>query len=102
MTTKGICLLSDVGNWTRNPNGKVTFAVIKDPVPLAQWTPKAREHWKKIAALLSNVDTTWLFNGDPTLMMPRAQHQAEAEDYIQGLLYILSLPPSLLPHQNHI
>ena len=82
MTTKGIHILSDAGSWSRSPNGKITFAMTKDPAPLARWTPKAREHWKKIAALLSNLDTAWLFDGDLTLMTPRAQCQAEAEDYI--------------------
>lgn len=35
-------------------------------------------------------------------MMPRAQHQTLVEDYIRGLPAVLSLPPSPLPHQNHI
>ena len=100
--TKGICMLSDAGSWSRNPNGKVIFTTTKDPAPLAQWTPKARQHWKKIATLLSNLDTAWLFDGNPALMTPRSQCQTEAKDYIQGLQYILSLPPSSPPHQNHI
>ena len=47
ITTKGIRMLSDAGSWSRNPNSKVIFTITKDPAPLARWTPKARQHWKK-------------------------------------------------------
>jgi hypothetical protein len=80
--TKGIHMLSDAGSWSRNQNGKVTFAVTKDPAPVVWWTPKARQHWEKIADLLSNLDTAWLFDGSLMLMTPRSQRQTEAENYI--------------------
>ena len=100
ITTKGIRTLSDAGKWINNKSGKLTFAVSEDVATQTRWTPKAGEHWDNIATILRKMDTTWLFDGDPTLMMPRTQRQAEAEDYIRSLPSILSLPPSSLPHQN--
>ena len=73
VTTKGIRMLSDAGKWNNKTNGKLTFAVSDVPATQAQWTPKAREHWNNIADILNNLNTTWLFDGDPTLMMPKAQ-----------------------------
>jgi hypothetical protein len=48
------------------------------------------------------MDYKWLFDGDSTLMTPKAQRQTEAENYIRGLPSVLSLSPSLLPHQNRM
>ena len=97
---KGIQTLSDAGKWINNKSGKLTFAVSEDVATQTRWTPKAGDHWDNIATILKKMDMTWLFDGDPTLMMPRTQRQAEAEDYIRSLPSILSLPPSSLPHQN--
>lgn len=101
ITTKGIRTLSDTGKWMNNKSGKLTFAISEDVATQTCWTPKAREHWDNIATILRKMDTTWLFDGDLTLMMPRTQCQAKAEDYIRSLPSILFLPLSSLPHQNH-
>ena len=97
MTSKGLCMLSDVGGWTKNTNGKLMFSTTVSPAPQAKWTPKAREHWNKLMTVLNNMDAKWLFDGDPTLMMTRTQRQSEAEEYVRGLPAILSLRPSRLP-----
>jgi len=101
LTTKGMCMLSHAGRWIETPNGKLMFTTTESPAPQAQWTEKAREHWNQFALLLGKLDTTWLFNGEPTLMTPRPQRQVKAEEFIHGLSHILSMPPSSLPHQDH-
>jgi Reverse transcriptase (RNA-dependent DNA polymerase) len=100
ITTKGIRTLSDAGEWSKNKNGKLTFAVSENVITQNQWTPKAREHWDGIANTLRKMDIVWLFEGDPTLITPRTKRQTEAENYIRNLPAVLSLPPSSLPHQN--
>jgi len=102
MSLKGLRMLNDVGRWTHNTNRKLTFSTTDNPAPQAKWSSKAREHWTKLTDILIKLDPNWLFDGDPKLMMTRAQRQSEAEEYIRGLPSTLSLPPSPLPHQNRM
>src|SRR6202050_1008150 len=101
LTTKVIHMLLHAGQWIRTQSSKLIFAAIESPAPQAQWIKIAKEHWNQISSLLNKLDSTWLFDGESTLIIPRLQCQIEAEDYICGLSHILSMPQSTLPHQNH-
>src|SRR5882762_4125917 len=100
LKTRGICMLSHVGQWIRTQSSKLTFAAIGSPAPQAQWMGVARKHWNQISSLLNKLDSDWLFDSESTLMTPRPQRQIEAEEYIRGLPHILSMPLSTLPHQD--
>jgi hypothetical protein len=100
LRTKGIHMLSHAGQWIRTRSNRLIFKATDSPAPQARWTETARRHWGQISSLLNNLSSTWLFNGESTLMVTRKQRQVEAEDYIRGLSHILSMPPSTLPHQN--
>jgi hypothetical protein len=100
LTTRGIHMLLHVGKWTKLHSNKLIFTTIESPAPQARWTEKAREHCNQFTLLLNNLDSVWLFDREPTLMIPRQQCQSKAENYIRGLSHILSMPLSTLPHQN--
>lgn len=100
LETRGICMLSHAGKWIKAHDNKLVFTTTDFPVPQAQWTDTAKENWRQVSSFLNGLNSRWLFDGDPTLLMMRIERQAKAENYIHGLSHILSMPPSTTHHQN--
>ena len=73
LDTRGIHMLSHTGKWIKACDNKLVFTATDCPAPQAQWTETAKENWRQVSSFLNSLNSKWLFNSDPTLLMMRIE-----------------------------
>ena len=102
ITSKGIRLLKDVGQWVLL-NGRIKFEPHKLPpnTPGKKWKNRGKENWDCLMGALRLINPNKLYSGEFSLLITRLKRESDTENYICNLPMFSRLPPSQLPHNGY-
>ena len=101
ITSKGIQLLKDVGQWVLL-NGRIKFEPHKLPPNTLgkKWKNRGKENWDHLTGALRLINPNILYSGEFSLLITRSKRESDVENYICNLPMFGRLSPLQLPHNG--